>query len=347
MGWELLARQTASAATPTSAHPSASWGAIGGAVDRTADNFSIIKQPVPLYGAGPYTLKMVWPELDGGKGGENVWVQASAPDAVLGKGVKATGYRAVDIQYSGCGWAGLQRCDGAGQPEYVCSLAANGNWWYPIGTSVAWDGDGFTSFSGACNGRTGQTVHKVELWLLHTDPWGWSFLAACLVLGAIYVVGGVRSGGGRSWDKAALRSHPHWHQWVALRGLCRDGVNFARGASGRGSGSGTPASARTTGERSNHDTDTDRGGSRDSGSSKTKSKSGKSSKSSGKQKEGKKGKRHEESAPNDTERPLIAAVAPPAAAKSAGSSGYRGDEWSPPKVQLQSGARETGVKVQY
>ena len=70
----------------------------------------------------------MWPELNGGKGGENQWVQTSAPDAALGRGVKATGYREIDIEYPGCYWAGLQRCDPTG-PAYICSLASNGNWW--------------------------------------------------------------------------------------------------------------------------------------------------------------------------------------------------------------------------
>ena len=45
--------------------------------------------------------------------------------------------------------------------------------------------------------------------------------------------------------------------------------------------------------------------------------------------------------------PSPAPAPPEAAEKKGGGSGYRGDEWAPPKAQLQSGARETGVKVKY
>jgi hypothetical protein len=357
MPWELIARQTASDASPTSAQPSSSWATLG---DSSAtQNFSILDKLATKYGGGPYTLKMRWPELNSGKGGENVWVQSSLPDATLGRGVKATGYREIDIEYPGCFWAGLQRCDGPAGPAYICSLAANGNWWYPMGTSASWNA-GASSFPGACeSGTNGHTVHKVELWLWAEEQWGWSFLLFGALLATAYVGGGVWSGGGRGWDKAALQSHPHWSNWIALRGLCQDGLNFARGGGGAQPHQ-CSASAGSSSSSSRGDPEAgggDDGRSRRSKSSKASSSRSSDKASSSKQKKAGKRSSSERAGGNkgdDAQTPLLADAPPVASGSGSGSGatrpssgGYRGDEWSSPKVQLQSGARETGVKVKY
>eukprot|EP01046_Picozoa_sp_COSAG06_P018698 COSAG06_NODE_1309_length_9914_cov_2.941722_8_plen_180_part_00 len=120
MPWELIARQTASDASPTSAQPASSWAALG---DSSAtQNFSILDKLATKYGGGPYTLKMRWPELNSGKGGENVWVQSSLPDATLGRGVKATGYREIDIEYPGCFG---EACSGVMAPRVLPTSAAS------------------------------------------------------------------------------------------------------------------------------------------------------------------------------------------------------------------------------
>jgi hypothetical protein len=358
MPWELIARQTASDASPTSAQPSSSWATLG---DSSAtQNFSILDKLATKYGGGPYTLKMRWPELNSGKGGENAWVQSSLPDATLGRGVKATGYREIDIEYPGCFWAGLQRCDGPAGPAYICSLAANGNWWYPMGTSASWNA-GASSFPGACeSGTNGHTVHKVELWLWAEEQWGWSFLLFGALLATAYVGGGVWSGGGRGWDKAALQSHPHWSNWIALRGLCQDGLNFARGGGGA---QPHQCSASAGSSSSSSRGDPEAGGGDDGRSRRSKSSKASSSRSSDKassSKHKKAGKRSSSERAgggnkgDDAQTPLLADAPPVASGSGSGSGatrpssgGYRGDEWSSPKVQLQSGARETGVKVKY
>lgn len=357
MPWELIARQTASDASPTSAQPSSSWATLG---DSSAtQNFSILDKLATKYGGGPYTLKMRWPELNSGKGGENVWVQSSLPDATLGRGVKATGYREIDIEYPGCFWAGLQRCDGPAGPAYICSLAANGNWWYPMGTSASWNA-GASSFPGACeSGTNGHTVHKVELWLWAEEQWGWSFLLFGALLATAYVGGGVWSGGGRGWDKAALQSHPHWSNWIALRGLCQDGLNFARGGGAQPHQRSASAGSSSSSSRG----DPEAGGGDDGRSRRSKSSKASSSRSSDKassSKHKKAGKRSSSERAgggnkgDDAQTPLLADAPPVASGSGSGSGatrpssgGYRGDEWSSPKVQLQSGARETGVKVKY
>ena len=105
---------------------------------------------------------------------------------MLGRGVTATGCKALAIKWSDCGWGqagGIQRCDADG-PAYTCALRSNSNWWYPMGTSTWWE-NGVVSFPGPCNGNDGITVTKVELWLWVAVPWGWTVIVTCLVLAAI------------------------------------------------------------------------------------------------------------------------------------------------------------------
>ena len=359
MPWHLLARQTASTATPTSAHPRDTWGAIGASpVD---DNFSVLGSLRAQFGSGPWTFKMKWPELDGG---ENIWQQSSAPDQTLGRGATATGYRAVDIKYSGCGWAGLQKCDNS---AYVCALRSNGNWWFPIGTDVGWAG-GDVSFPGPCGaGDQGHDAKKVELWVWVSD-WGRDFILASFVILAVYVLGGLilgqRAGAGKGRGsgegaRQLLQSHPHWSLWTTLHGLVIDGVNFARG--GRG-GSNSSSSGGGSGGTQRNQSVAALGGS-DRRASLHNQQGGRAGSSSSffkniekrdKSKE-KKSKRGKSSGSGDPTQGLLADQRPATADGDSGGddrarsrSGYRGDEWSaPPKPQLQSGARETGVAVKY
>ena len=152
MPWELLARQTASAATPTNARAAAAWLSVDPS-DPSAPNFSVLGQLRSLYGAGPYRLKMSWPkELPEG---DNEWMQSSAPDQAIGRGQPALGYKALSIKHSCNSFAGLQKCDSSGPPAYVCNLSADGQWYYPIGTDVAWEGAQLT-FPGPCGSGVAQ-----------------------------------------------------------------------------------------------------------------------------------------------------------------------------------------------
>ena len=207
MPWELLARQTASAAMPVTSRPRSAWASVGDPADTTAPNYSVLSLLRPMFGSGPYTLKMKWP--GGSLSKDQVWQQTSAPDKALGRGVSAEGYKAISANYDGnCEWKGLQLCDahayvcrtcpckqhpGTGNVtsdasvarRYICNLSPNGNWFFPIGTDEGWGSAPRTEhFPGPCaDGNHPVTV--VELWLWVDHPWGWGFIVTCLVLSII------------------------------------------------------------------------------------------------------------------------------------------------------------------
>ena len=349
MPWELLVRQTASAATPTNTHPRDSWASVGSPADPSAPNFSVLGQLRTRYGPGPYTLKMMWPkELPG----DNMWEQSSPPDQALGKGERAEGYKALSIKYNGpCTWKGLQRCEGT--TAYICNLSADGQWYFPIGTDVEWAG-GQVSFPGPCSaGLPNDSVTVVELWLWVVEPWGWPLIAVLLLAAAAYVGGGVLLAGRRNGAvrgsgglTATLMAHPHWGQWMRVKGMVQDGVNFARGGGGGmrssgGGGGGGGGDAATEGGR---------GGSRSpaKGSSKSSSSknSGKPSKKE-KEKKSKGAKQSREAAAESAREPLLLADHGSRAGADSGEEQQQGECWRPTRtgLLLAAGARETGVKV--
>jgi hypothetical protein len=57
---------------------------------------------------------------------------------------------------------------------------------------------------------------------------GWTLSAILLLGGAAYVAGGVALGKRAGGKAAGLPAHPHYGRWLVLRGLCTDGVRFAR-----------------------------------------------------------------------------------------------------------------------
>lgn len=69
----------------------------------------------------------------------------------------------------------------------------------------------------------------------HDDIAAWTFLGLVVVGVAMYLVGGVMFGraamkrGGSNAGAQLLMAHPHYMRWTELRGLCVDGLRFARG----------------------------------------------------------------------------------------------------------------------
>lgn len=66
--------------------------------------------------------------------------------------------------------------------------------------------------------------------------WGWTVIGILVLGGGAYVGGGILLGGraGRGSGKAAhMSAHPHFEQWMEVRGLFNDGVRFCQGG-GRG-----------------------------------------------------------------------------------------------------------------
>ena len=177
--------------------------------------------------------------------------------------------------------------------------------------------------------------------------WGWPLIALLLVGAAAYGGGGVlfaqrvqgRKPAGPG-AKAALQIHPHAARWREVWALVEDGIAHARG----GGGAGRPQRRQGGDEEAPPDS------TEGEGASPRKERREKRQK---KERGSRKGSKDSRSA--SAKEPLLEpspapAPGPPppeAAEKKGGGSGYRGDEWAPPKAQLQSGARETGVKVKY
>ena len=74
-----------------------------------------------------------------------------------------------------------------------------------------------------CGGHFMASVVEVP----QADLAAWLFIALALLGGAVYVGGGVISGGRRGGGRG-LRAHAHYSRWVEVGGLVMDGVAFAR-----------------------------------------------------------------------------------------------------------------------
>ena len=74
-----------------------------------------------------------------------------------------------------------------------------------------------------------------------SSNWGWAFLAVAVVLGALYLGGGVAAGA-RTGAGMRLAAHPHYTRWRQLYGLVLDGAQFSqRRAAGGGASTGRHA----------------------------------------------------------------------------------------------------------
>ena len=108
--------------------------------DPTAELYSILKHLERLRGSdGTLELRINWP--DSGIAGRNIWRQESNPTTA-----PVVGYQAVDVDYVNNYWGGLELSTSAS--TYVDGSVQHGNWYYSIGSHVAWGG-GIPSYSPA------------------------------------------------------------------------------------------------------------------------------------------------------------------------------------------------------
>ena len=143
--WRLLARQSAGNYRP--ARDWVRWGfADGGNGD-----FSILSELESCRGDDDkFQLKLVWPEDSYLLPQE--WKQTTNPVTAAGGGVD--GYEAVEVNYYGRKWGGLERSQ---SDEALLDGSTDSDWWwYAVGAAHA--------HSGAIPGPDGNVVSKVELW---------------------------------------------------------------------------------------------------------------------------------------------------------------------------------------
>ena len=169
------------------------------------------------------------------------------------------------------------------------------------------------------------------------SPWGVSFIVAMLLLAVGYVGGGIGIGVKTSGGKSELAAHPHYRQWQELRGMVNDGLQLVKGGRPQApsgyehaaKGGAPKESTVRTAEASRKQGSRD--GKRGDGE-KRKSASPKKSRSSSKSKHGSGGASGEAGQALAPAAPAVASAPEPRV-------------WQPTRSVLQTGARETGVKV--
>jgi hypothetical protein len=177
-----------------------------------------------------------------------------------------------------------------------------------------------------------------------------------LLVGGLYIGGGMALGVQTTGSKAELSAHPHYKLWQEVHGLVNDGLAVVVGGGRIGGGGGRGGGIKVGQERL---MDEGRGVARESASSrqeeKSKNASGEKEKKSASPKE-KSAKAHKKGssssggsgskqdrrakAEKHGATTAAAASAPPLAAPP-----EEPREWQPTRSILQQGARETGVKV--
>jgi hypothetical protein len=328
--------------------------------DASSDNYSILDQLETCRSGGVFVFKTLWPKGDIAKAepSHNIWRQSSNPLKVG----PTEGYVPIDVQRTEHGFGGLTYGMSKGNTNtQLCNNCDSGNWWHALG-----------SVQGPCGAKFpgADCTEVVELWVECGSDWGWSFLGALLGVGGLYVVAPIALATRTRGADRSLSAHPHYAQWMDVKAMVHDGVAFARGGGGGKGGGGyrpIPREAAGAGPDDGDDEgkeESSRGGGRSGGKQKRSSSGSSRKSSSSKSKSGggdrsrdrdrKDGKKSSSSSSKDAAADADAAPAAPAAAAPAAAvpakpkaSGYRGDEWVPPKVVLAAGARETGAKVKY
>ena len=83
---------------------------------------------------GEYVFKMYMPD----DGTTNIWAQTHNPFEDAPYAATVPGYRAISIDSSANSWGGLSLSDGTS--SFIDGNPLNTNWFYPIGSSAAWNG---------------------------------------------------------------------------------------------------------------------------------------------------------------------------------------------------------------
>lgn len=122
--------------------------------DTNNNKYSILSSWSRFLRNDKYTLKLDYPDDNI----TNIWSQTSNPVDSDGSG-GVSGYVAIDIEYSGVGWGGLERYDNSNSSFLDGTLTPQSNWYFAI-AGVPWSQT--NHFPGP-----GIAVQLVELWMLY------------------------------------------------------------------------------------------------------------------------------------------------------------------------------------
>ena len=122
--------------------------------DTNSNKYSILSSWGRFLRNDKFTLKLDYPN----DSITNVWSQTSNPVDSDGSG-GVDGYVAIDIEYSGVGWGGLERYDNSGSSFLDGTLSPQSNWYFAIAGNQWSETNHFPG--------PGIAVQLVELWMLY------------------------------------------------------------------------------------------------------------------------------------------------------------------------------------
>ena len=122
--------------------------------DTNSNKYSILSSWSKFLRNDKYTLKLDYPN----DSITNIWSQTSNPVDSDGSG-GVDGYVAIDIEYSGVGWGGLERYDNSGSSFLDGTLSPQSNWYFAIAGNQWSETNHFPG--------PGIAVQLVELWILN------------------------------------------------------------------------------------------------------------------------------------------------------------------------------------
>lgn len=125
--------------------------------DPQASKYSILGQLDHFRRGGSFTFRISWP----GYAARNIWSQTTNPTS----DVDVAGYQAIDVRATDNGWVGLELSNGthgAGSGSSYLDGTGGGNWYYAVGSYVAWYG-GIPAADSVAGAATG--VPSTQLWV--------------------------------------------------------------------------------------------------------------------------------------------------------------------------------------
>jgi len=128
----------------------------------TANHYSILDQLDKFKANGRYVFKMSWP----GFVGRNIWIQTTNPTIDQ----PVAGYAPLLIDSTQYSWAGIERnCTLGCASAFIDGSVASGNWYYAIGSFVAWGTPAGIPASDTITTTASYGAPQVQLWTRRSE----------------------------------------------------------------------------------------------------------------------------------------------------------------------------------